>query len=140
MPAFPITVTFPVHWGEMDALGHVNNTRFFVWFESARVELLTRVDLMADRKRGFGPILASTTCDFARPVVHPATVVTGVRVATVGRTSITMDYAVWREDAPGEPCARGRSVLVLVDYATMQKVEVTPELRARLEAFGGAGD
>ena len=39
---FAVTVRIPVQWGEMDAYGHVNNTVFFRYFESARVEYLER--------------------------------------------------------------------------------------------------
>jgi len=132
---FPVVVTFPVHWGEMDALGHVNNARFFAWFESARIALFQRIGVLADRPRDVGPILATTSCDFIRPVQYPCTVSVGARVAAVGRTSVTMEYAVWLEGQPGEPCARGASVAVLVDYATMQKVPVPAEVRARIDAI-----
>ena len=33
---FPTTVTLPVQWGDQDAFGHVNNTVYLRWFESAR--------------------------------------------------------------------------------------------------------
>jgi acyl-CoA thioester hydrolase len=135
---FPVVVTFPVQWGEMDALGHVNNARFFAWFESARIALFHRVGVLADRPRDVGPILATTSCDFIRPVQYPCTVSVGARVAAVGRTSLTMEYAVWPEGQPAEPCARGTSVAVLVDYGTMQKVPVPAEVRARIDALASS--
>jgi acyl-CoA thioester hydrolase len=133
---FPVVVTIPVQWGEMDALGHVNNTRFFAWFESARIALFHRIGVLADRPRDVGPILATTSCDFIRPVQYPCTVLVGVRVAAVGRTSLTMEYAVWPEGRPEDPRAKGTSVAVLVDYGTMQKVPVPAEIRARIDALG----
>jgi|HubBroStandDraft_1064217.scaffolds.fasta_scaffold36098_2 acyl-CoA thioester hydrolase len=132
---FPVVVTFPVHWGEMDALGHVNNARFFAWFESARIALFQRIGVLADRPRDIGPILATTSCDFIRPVRYPCTVSVGARVANVGRTSLTMEYAVWSDGRPDDLCAKGASVAVLVDYATMQKVPVPAEVRARIDAL-----
>jgi acyl-CoA thioesterase FadM len=50
---------------------------------------------------------------------------------------------VWREGQAEAPCARGTSVAVLVDYATMQKVVVPADVRARIEALEappGSGD
>jgi acyl-CoA thioester hydrolase len=129
MVPFPVTVSFPVHWAEMDAMGHVNHARYFTWFESARIALFARIGVAADKPRDVGPILAMASCDFIRPVVYPATVVVGSRILKVGRTSITMEYAAWLLDAPERPCARGASVAVLVDYRTMQKVEVPLEVR-----------
>ena len=65
---FPVLVMFPVHWGEMDALGHVNNARYFTWFESARIALFGQIGVLATREAtGIGPILATTTCDFLGP-------------------------------------------------------------------------
>ena len=95
MVPFPVTVSFPVHWAEMDAMGHVNHARYFTWFESARIALFARIGVAADKPRDVGPILAMASCDFIRPVVYPATVVVGSRILKVGRTSITMEYAAW---------------------------------------------
>ncbi len=75
------------------------------------------------------------SCDFIRPVVFPASIVAGARILKVGRTSVTMEYAVWRADEPERPCARGASVAVLVDYRTMQKVEVPGDVRAAIAAL-----
>jgi acyl-CoA thioester hydrolase len=129
MVPFPVTERFAIHWGEMDAMGHVNHARYFTWFETARIALFSRIGVPADRSRDIGPILAMASCDFIRPVVYPAVVVVGVRILKVGRTSITMEYAAWLTEEPERPCARGASVAVLVDYRTMQKVEVPGEVR-----------
>jgi acyl-CoA thioester hydrolase len=136
MVPFHVTVTFPVHWGEMDPMGHVNHARYFTWFESARIALFAKVGIRADAPRDIGPILAMASCDFIRPVVYPATIVAGARVLKVGRTSITMEYAVWNADDPERPSARGASVAVLVDYGTMAKVEVPAAVRTAIAALG----
>ena len=44
---YPVSVTIPVAWGEMDAFGHVNNVIYARWIESARVEYSRRIGLMA---------------------------------------------------------------------------------------------
>jgi acyl-CoA thioester hydrolase len=135
--AHPVSVSIPVQWGDMDALGHVNNARFFTWFESARMALLPRIGV-ATTPSAVGPILATTTCDFLRPVVYPATVRVGVRVSRIGETSIGLEYEV-TDAAPSEGTAtvyaRGTSVVVLVDYGTMQKVRVPDAVRAAIAAL-----
>jgi len=131
---FPLTISIPVLWGDMDMLGHVNNARFFRWLESGRIAYAERIGLLATRESG--PILATTTCDFLRPVVYPATVVVGVRTAKVGTTSITMEYGVWCEGAPEEPCARASSVIVIVRYATGEKLRVSDAMRAAIAELG----
>jgi acyl-CoA thioester hydrolase len=133
--AFPIRVRFPLHWGEMDSLGHANNARFFTWFESARIELFRRVGLPGGPGTT-GPILATTTCDFLQPVVYPADLVVSTRVRRIGTTSIEMEYTLARADVPETVLARGSSVVVLVDYATMQKVAVSDALRDAIAKLG----
>ena len=128
-----LTLTLPVQWGDMDALGHVNNTCYLRWFESARIALFRRLGLgTVTRAVGVGPILATQTCDYLRPVTFPADVVVGVRTSRVGTTSIAMEYVVSVAGDPGTPCARGSSVVVLIDYATGEKVPVPADLRALL--------
>jgi acyl-CoA thioester hydrolase len=80
-----------------------------------------------------GPILATTTCDFLRPVVYPCTVRVRVRVLRVGETSLTMDYLIVDAAAPETFYARGTSVAVLVDYRTHEKVRVPDEVRRAIE-------
>lgn len=130
---FPVTVEFPVHWGEMDSLGHVNNARLFTWFESARIACADRIGLLATP--GEGPILATTTCDFLAPIHYPADIVVGVRITKVGTTSLAMEYAAWRKGAPEAPYARGSSVIVYVRYATGAKLAIPDAMRAAITAI-----
>jgi acyl-CoA thioester hydrolase len=135
MKDFPVTVAFAVHWGDMDALGHVNNARYFTWFESARIALFERVGLVAVGTPAVGPILASTRCDFLAPVRYPAELVAGTRIERLGNTSFTMGYGVAHRAEPGRLVARGEGVVVLIDYTSGAKVPIPEELRARLEAL-----
>ena len=83
MDSYPVQLEIPVAWGDMDAFGHVNNTVYLRWFESARIAFFERIDIDATRPEKVGPILASTTCDYLTPVAYPATVVVGARAQRV---------------------------------------------------------
>jgi acyl-CoA thioester hydrolase len=133
MQGFPVVVRVPVQWGDMDALGHVNNARYFTWFESARIALFERVGLASTGVPEVGPILAHTRCDFLAPVRYPAEVLAGARVDWLGTTSFTMGYGVALADSPpGELVARGEGVVVLIDYRNGAKVAISPPLREAL--------
>jgi acyl-CoA thioester hydrolase len=132
-----VTITLDVQWGEMDALGHVNNTRYFAWFESARIALFERIGVVTRGPSSVGPILATTTCDFLSPVVFPARLVVAARVTKVGETSLVMAYDVTCA-ATGKAYARGSSVAVLIDHTTHAKVRVPDAVRAAIAALGGA--
>jgi acyl-CoA thioester hydrolase len=130
-----VSVTLPVFWGDMDALGHVNNARYFRWLESARIALFERIGVVASGPSKVGPILATTTCDFLLPVHFPGTIRADVRVSRIGETSITMEYELRDAAAPDTLYARASSVVVLVDYDTMKKVRVPDDVRQAIAAL-----
>ena len=135
--SYPFTLALRIAWGDMDALGHVNNGVHIGWLESARVELFEQV-LGPVRLEGVGPILASVSCDYLRPVVYPGTVVVGSKVATLGTTSFVLEHGLWLQGAPEVLVARARSVTVLVDYSRGNAKTPLPDgLRRKLEALQG---
>ena len=82
-----------MHWGEMDALGHANHTRFLVWMESARIELFQSIGLL-DHKT-IGPILADVQVSYRKPIHYPANLC-GVRVTRIAG-GFTLHYAIGRQ-------------------------------------------
>ena len=117
-------VKMPVRWGDMDALGHVNNAVYFTYDESARIayfEPLIRDD------PGFwiehGLILAHIECDFLSQLKPPAEISIGFRIARFGRSSMHSLAAVFLND---KPVAVMRGVIVWFDYRN-QKAAALPE-------------
>ncbi|MFO0562602.1 MAG: thioesterase family protein [Polyangiales bacterium] len=127
-----VVIELPVQWGDMDALGHVNNTRYFTWFESARIALFEKIGVSSAGPSSVAPILATTTCTYLAPLHYPARLQVSARCAKVGETSLTMEYEVACGDRVH---ARGSSVAVLVDYNTSAKVRVPDAVRAAIAAL-----
>jgi acyl-CoA thioester hydrolase len=124
-----------VRWGDMDSVGHVNNTVYFVYLESARVELLHKVGARSkQRDDGQGPALVTTSCDFKRQVVYPATIDVGVRVEAIGNRSFKMSYGLFLQGAD-ELVATASSVNAWVDYAAQRAVELPDQIRSALAAY-----
>ena len=136
--SYPVTVEFPIHWGEMDAFGHVNNARFFTWFESSRIAFFQAAGMSLDPHDSVAPILAAAHCDYLEPVVFPARLVVGAKATKLGNTSLTLEHAVWRVGDPGHVLARGTSVVVLLNYATGEKVRVPEAARNAIAALQAA--
>jgi acyl-CoA thioester hydrolase len=136
MQRFPVVVRVPVQWGDMDALGHVNNAVYFTWFESARIALFERVGLAITGTPEVGPILAHTRCDFLAPVRYPGEVLAGTRIERLGTTSFTMEYEAALAGDQERPVARGQGVVVLIDYRDGAKVPLSASLRDALSALG----
>lgn len=134
---YKVEIEIPVRWGDMDALGHVNNTVYFVYFESARIAYFDRVGAFSRYDgEGLGPILANAHCDFLLPVEYPATLICGARVSRVGRTSFTMDYLL-RDKESGAVVARGSCVNVMYDYRAQRPTEVPDFIREAIRELDG---
>ena len=103
MDGFSVVERIPVQWGDMDALGHVNNARFFTWFETARIAYFGKIGFEATRTSGVGPILAHTSCDYLAPVEYPGEVLAGARVTRIGGKSIHHEYRIADASAPDDP-------------------------------------
>lgn len=138
LDGYPIRVEVPVAWGDMDAFGHVNNTVFFRWFESARIAYLQAIGFAAGGSAGgVGPILASTACRFRRPVAFPDRVIVGVRAEDVGEDRFTHRYRVVRADTD-EVVAEGEGVVVSFDYGAGRRAPIPPEVRERMQRLSGS--
>ena len=140
---YPITLDVPVAWGDMDAFGHVNNTIYFRYFESARIMYLRAIDFTAGgggaggggAGGSIGPILASTHCRFRRPLAYPDTVRVGTRTTEVADDRFTMEYRVVSLEA-GAVAAEGGGVVVAYDYGRGEKADLPAPVRAAIEELG----
>lgn len=129
---FPVSVTIPVAWGEMDSFQHVNNVVYARWLETARIAYFTRIGLLERmRSEGIGPIVGRIAIDFRRPVTFPDTVRVDATTKKVGRSSFTMGYRIWSTDQKAE-VATGEDVIVTVDYRSGRTTVVDDALRAAI--------
>lgn len=133
---FPVQVAFPIAWGDMDAFQHVNNTRYFRFFEDARIAYFERTGLIdaSGLPAGLGPILASTSCKFRYPVTYPDSIRVGARVVEIGEDRFEMAYRVVSEQAE-RVAADGRGVVVSFDYEAGQKAPLPDSWIERIETI-----
>lgn len=127
-----ITLKLPVLWGHMDAMGHVNNTIYFRYFESARVEYMEKMGLFCDPDEPIFPILASTKCDYKVPLTYPDEIIVTAKTIKVGRTSFTQAYEI-TSTAQNCVSAVGEGIVVCVDRKTGKPVPVPQDIRAKIE-------
>ncbi|MCX4241320.1 acyl-CoA thioesterase [Paraliomyxa miuraensis] len=130
-----MSIELPVAWGDMDAFGHVNNTVYFRWFESARIAFFYDAQVPHQRvELTQAPILASATCTFELPLTFPDTVRVLASIVRVGTKSFTMRYEIHSLDR-GRRAAHGEGAVVWYDYASGRSTALPDELRERLLAF-----
>lgn len=136
---FPLTLTIPVLWGDMDANLHVNNVVYARWIESARVAYFERIGMpVPPGKDGVGPIVARLCVNYLRALTYPDTVRVSATVRAIGRTSVTLEYRI-RSVAQDADVATAEDVIVVFDYRDGQKVPVSAALRGAISALEAQG-
>ena len=131
---FRVWRTFSTRWADNDAYGHVNNTVFYQWFDSAVNAWLVEQRLL-DIERG-DPIalVVETRCSYHAPLAFPEPVDVGLAVAELGRSSVRYRIGVFAADSD-VAAAQGEFVHVLVDREHRRAVELPPNWRHALEAI-----
>ncbi len=132
---YPVSISIPVAWGDMDAMQHVNNVVYLRWFESARITYFEKAGLLSGlNEMTVGPILARSTVDYLRPVTYPDTVRVEIAVTKMGKSSFEMAYRLWSE-AQQAVAARGDAVIVNYDYQAGKSAPLDEKTRAAIHAL-----
>ena len=120
-------------WGDMDALGHVNNAKFFSYDESVRLAYFAQL-MRGDAKfwDEYGLILAHIEADFLEQLKPPAELDIGFRIARIGRTSLGTEAAMFLGD---KAVAVTRGVLVWFDYRAGKPLPVPEPVKAGIRAL-----
>ena len=121
-------------WADNDAYGHVNNTVFYEWFDSAVNAWMVEQDMLDIAKGDPIALVVETRCSYAAPLEFPQLVEVGLAVAELGRSSIRYRIGIF---AAGTytAAAEGELVHVVVDRSTRRPVEIPTEWRAKLDAI-----
>ncbi len=118
----------PIRWGDMDAMGHVNNATYFRYLETVRIDWLHGLGGAPD-PQGTGPVIVNAFCNFYRQVEYPGTLLARHYVANPGRSSVDTFITLERTDQPGEVFAAGGATLVWVDFPRQKSVPLPDWLR-----------
>lgn len=124
----------PVAWGEMDGFRHLNNVVFYRYAESARISYLRAMGLIKTRT-DMTTILVANSCQYKRPVIYPDTLLIGVRVKSLGNTSVVFEH-IFYSTAQSAVVATGDSVMVRADNDGNKQAWTTDE---RMAFFGFEG-
>lgn len=127
-----VTIEQQIRWGDLDALGHVNNIVFFQFAESGRMAYFEAMKI-TDFKEGSldGPGMVSANLNFRRQLKYPGTVRVTTHVIRIGEKSFTMQYTL-RDTSDDFIVADGESVMVWVDYAVSRAKPLSPAFVERV--------
>ena len=118
----------PIRWGDMDAMGHVNNTVYFRYFETIRIEWMHQIGGPPD-PNGQGPVIVNAFCNFIKQLEFPGNVLARHYVANPGRSSFDTYITLERTDDPGVVYASGGAKTVWVDFKAQKSVPLPDWLR-----------
>jgi acyl-CoA thioester hydrolase len=123
-------------WGDMDALGHVNNVMYFRYMEQARIGMFAALVPPEQAWKSLGMVIVSTACDFKRALVYPADIEVKVFTEPPGGSSLGTVYEIAPAGEP-EPWAVGRATIVFMNLELDRPTRIPDFVRARLEPAAG---
>jgi len=126
----------PIRWGDMDAMGHVNNTVYFRYMEQARISWFDRLVPEEDAWQSTGIVIANATCNYRRAITYPGTVEVRLYVGALGGASVPTFYelrVIQGETRDPVPYADGVAVVVFIDMKTQKSRRIPESIRTRLE-------
>lgn len=123
------TATMPIRWGDMDAMGHVNNTLYFRYLEVARLEWFGAVGCQVNPV-GEGPLIVNAFCNFHKQLEYPGQIVVKMYASDPGRSSFESWATIERPDNPGVIYSSGGATTVWVDFPRQKSVAMPDWFRA----------
>jgi acyl-CoA thioester hydrolase len=126
---FSITVT--PRFGDIDILGHVNNTVPPVWFELARTRIMKIFDPSLTLTRETFPlILVHTDFDFTGQLYIQPEIEIKTWISKIGTKSFTISHEAWQKDRLG---VKGNAVIVCYDFNSEQSIPIPQDKRKLLK-------
>ena len=130
---YPVRTHDKLRYADTDRQGHVNNAVFATMLETGRVEVLYAADGPL-HEEGCSFVIASLHLDFHGEITWPGQVEIGTRVASTGRSSVTLDQALFQD---GRCAATGRTVIVQVNDGTRRSHPLGAAAVRRLASLQG---
>jgi acyl-CoA thioester hydrolase len=125
-------IDIEIRFADIDMLGHVNNAKYVVYIEHARMKfsdlILPEIDWS---KEGF--ILARTEMDYVQPVYLHDNATVKCWCSHIGSKSFSLEYeVVVRRKDKELTCAKAKTVLVAFDYANQKSMSIPDHWKSKL--------
>jgi acyl-CoA thioester hydrolase len=124
-------LTLATRWADNDAYGHVNNTVYYEWFDTAVNRWLIEAGLLDIENGDPIGLVVETGCSYFAPLSFPGEVDVGIAVERLGASSVIYRLGVF-DAGSGEPSAQGHFTHVYVDRASRRPVALAEEWRTKL--------
>ena len=118
----------PIRWGDMDAMGHVNNTTYFRYLETIRIEWMRSINA-SPQPSGHGPVIVNAFCNFYKQLEYPGEVLMKMYTSDPGRTTFETWGTMELVDKPGVIYAAGGATTIWVDFPNQKALDLPEWMR-----------
>mgnify|MGYP006347948813 FL=1 len=125
-------MTIPIRWGDMDAMNHVNNTTYFRYLETIRIDWFRTIGCVPNPD-GEGPVIVNAFCNFYRQLEYPGDVLMKMYVSDPARSTFESWGTMDRADQPGPIYAAGGATTIWVDFKAQKSAPMPDWLRRIVE-------
>ena len=117
-----------IRWGDMDAMGHLNNGSYFRYLETVRIDWMTSIGCQPV-PTGEGPVIVNAFCNFYKQLEYPGDVLIKMYASDPGRTTFETWATMEPAANPGVIHAAGGATTIWVDFPKQKAVELPAWLR-----------
>ena len=121
-------MVIPMRWGDMDAMGHVNNATYFRYLETIRIDWLQSIGAVP-QPNGHGPVIVNAFCNFYKQLEYPGDVLIKMYASDPGRTTFETWGTMERADQPGVIYAAGGATTSWVDFPNQKAIDLPDWMR-----------
>ena len=127
----PFVCPIRVRFVDTDTSGRIHHTAMLRHFEAAEQEFFRSLGIQyQDRSSGaFGLPRVHVECDFTGPIVYDDLLDIAVSVQRIGGSSLTLGFDATIQ---GRPVARGKFVIVCLDFCTWRSRPLPDEFALAL--------
>ena len=125
-------MTIPIRWGDMDAMNHVNNTTYFRYLETVRIDWMRSIGCQPDPK-GEGPVIVNAFCNFYKQLEYPGDVLVKMYVSDPARSTFESWGTMSRTDDPDVVYAAGGATTIWVNFPAQKSAPLPDWMRKHLE-------
>ena len=126
--------SFATRWADNDVYGHVNNTVYYQWFDSAVNAWLIDHQLLDVQSGGLIGLVVETRCSFFAPLTFPRPVEVGINLVEMGNSSVRYGVGIF-DVGHARTAAHGEFTHVYVDRHTRRPVPLPATWREALESL-----
>lgn len=125
----------PIRFADLDAMGHVNNSRFLTFYEEARGAWFRDCVGMPLESTDYPVIVARVELDFLMPIPPGQNAYVATRCTEMGTKSMTLEGIICTDPGMKKIASRYKCILVHYDYQKEISTPIPDEFKRKVERY-----